>query len=212
MVGIPNGHESPQVKSDRPRWGTSTSHHLLPTMCTVAHVRDVVPCNVGRPSTGGVGRDEDLLALQEAVYPWTRATTARFVSSCLYQVPCEILLRSMKAPLIALLSPNQAGGCKGHTTVTQAAQLWLFVLHATGELYVALLDIAKAHHSTPHPLVWNILHTTWPPSFGMRMKETKCKEDIRLRTVVPAMNHFGCVGDVGRSRTAAGTPKIFKSW
>ena len=81
----------------------------------------------------------------------------------MYQELCKLLLQHMKAPMTTVLSPTQAGGCKGHTTMTHIALLWSLVPHCTGEAYVVFLDIAKAYPSTLHPLLWKVLDRIWVP-------------------------------------------------
>ena len=71
----------------------------------------------------------------------------------------QIVTADLKTPLTSVLSPYQGGGWKGYTTITQAMALWFYVLQSEGEPYVILLDIAKAYPITPHPLLWETMHT-----------------------------------------------------
>ena len=85
------------------------------------------------------------------------------VSSCMYQTPCKLILLRLKKPPTDALSPQQTGGRKGHTTVTQALALWSNTLQFEGDGYIVLLDIAKAFPSTPHPLLWETMYTPGVP-------------------------------------------------
>ena len=82
----------------------------------------------------------------------------------MYQVLCKLLLLRLKTPLTSMLSAYQGGGRKGRTTITQAMALWSNVLQFEGEPYAVLLDIAKAYPSTPHPLLWETMHTLGVPA------------------------------------------------
>ena len=85
-------------------------------------------------------------------------------SRLLLHVPNTVLiLLRLKKPLTDALSPQQAGGRKGHTMVTQALAVWSNAVQFEGNPYIILLDIAKAYPSTPHPLPWETMYTLGVP-------------------------------------------------
>ena len=95
----------------------------------------------------------------------------------MYQTLCNLILPHLQNPRTKVLSPEQAGGRKGHTTVTQALALWSNVLQFEGNPYVVLLDIAKAHPSTPHALLWETMCILGvPPTMTLRhtYEHTQC--------------------------------------
>ena len=71
------------------------------------------------------------------------------VSTCMYQITTKLILQRIKTPLTAVLSDHQAGGRRGHTTLSQAIKLWSSALSMPVTPDVVLLDIAKAYPSTP---------------------------------------------------------------
>ena len=75
------------------------------------------------------------------------------VSTCMYQITTKLILRRIKTPLTEVLSDHQAGGRRGHTTLSQAIKLWSSALSMPGTPDVVLLDIAKAYPSTPPPTI-----------------------------------------------------------
>ena len=72
------------------------------------------------------------------------------VSTCMYQIITKLILRRIKTPLTEVLSEHQAGGRKGHTTLSQAIKLWSSALSMPRTPDVVVLDIAKAYPNTPH--------------------------------------------------------------
>ena len=47
--------------------------------------------------------------------------------------------------------------------VTQALALWSNTVQFEGDPYIVMLDIAKAHPSTPHSLLWENMYTLGVP-------------------------------------------------
>ena len=101
------------------------------------------------------------------------------VSTCMYQITTKLILRRIKTPLTEVLSEHQAGGRRGHTTLSQAIKLWSSALSMLGTPDVVLLDIAKAYPSTPHPLLWAAMQQVGVPDRYISMmqyayQETRC--------------------------------------
>ena len=101
------------------------------------------------------------------------------VSTCIYQITTKLILRRIKTPLTEVLSEHQAGRRRGHTTLSQAIKLWSSALSMPGTPDVVLLDIAKAHPSTPHPLLWAAMQQVGVPHRYISMmqyasQETRC--------------------------------------
>ena len=101
------------------------------------------------------------------------------VSTCMYQITTKLILRRIKKPLTEVLSEHQAGGQRGHTTLSQAIKLLSPALSMPGTPDVVLLDIAKAFPSTPHPLLWAAMQQVGVPDRYISMmqytyQETRC--------------------------------------
>ena len=101
------------------------------------------------------------------------------VSTCMYQITTKLILRRIKTPLTEVLSKHQAGGRRGHTTLSQAIKLWWSALSMPGTQDVVLPDIAKAYPSTPHPLLWAAMQRVGVPDRYISMmqyayQETRC--------------------------------------
>ena len=101
------------------------------------------------------------------------------VSTCMYQITTKSIVRRIKTPLTEVLSEHQAGGRRGHTTLSQAIKLWSSALNMPETPDVVLLDIAKAYPSTPHPLLWAAMQQVGVPDRYISMmqytyQETRC--------------------------------------
>ena len=100
------------------------------------------------------------------------------VSDCMYTLFASLLLHAMEQPLRQVLSPTQAGARKGHTTNTQALNLWTSLLQQDNPQYVFLLDVAEAFSSTPHPAILQALSCIGAPAHLLNLVERTYRQPI----------------------------------
>ena len=124
----------------------------------------------------------------------------------MYQTLCKQMLLRLNNPVTDCLSPEQAGRCKGYTIVTQALGLRCNFLQFEGHPYVILLDIAKAHPSTPNPLLWETMYTLGVPPTMISILRPACKH---TQCVVMANGQHHMYPQKGMLRRIAPSPVLF---